>query len=1110
MANERKRRIEDIYHQALKKGTGPERSAYLNSACADDSELLAAVEGLLKAHDEAGDFLSTPILEGNVTFDNSHMTEGLGTIIGPYKLLQKIGEGGMAVVYMAEQTEPIRRKVAVKIIKAGMDTKQVIARFEAERQALALMDHPQIAKVLDAGVTEAGRSYFVMELVRGSSITTYCDQNKLRTKERLDLFVQVCNAVQHAHQKGIIHRDIKPSNVMVTQRDGVPIPKVIDFGIAKATNQRLTEKTLFTRYAQIIGTPQYMSPEQAGFGELDVDTRSDIYSLGILLYELLTGTTPVDGGKLLKAGYMAIQRIIREEEPVKPSTKLSKLIDQGDDTLANIARQRGSTPELLAKTVRGDLDWIVMKALEKNRTCRYETANELAMDVEHHLNNEPILARPRSRFYRFSKLVRRNRAIFGAVVVVVVLLVLGAIVSNRQAVRAMARELEMRQLAYASDMSSAQQALAMNDLGRARRLLKAHRPGAGAIDLRGWEWRYLWQACQSDALRELCRYRSSAYSVAYAPNGTVLATAGSGQEFVEIWDVTGPELITKLQPTEGSLVAFSPQGDLLATDAGSQIRLWRTDTWDSVRELPLTEGSMALVLKFSPDGRRLACMNYSDSVHEVMVWDVDEWTVSHRIRGARFESFWGTMDFSPDSRALVIGDADHHMKIVDLASGNTDVNVPEAHSEGMSSVAWSPNGSIIASGSAFSGGPIQLWDAASGERLGTLEGHTSWICELVFSKNGLRLYSASGDQTIRIWDVEQRLCLATLRGSSHEVYGLALSPDGTELASACKDGVVAFWPALPRPEEDLPALIDLGTGTFAWPAFAPDRSVLAVPRAGAVTLFDLATLEEIEQIDALGTDGVWIVAYSPTGSLLVSGSLSGKVRVWSCTERTLLKELGGHQASINGLYFQADGSRLLSVDRGGHAIWRDTQTWEAVQSFTVEITGGMAVSPNGRLLVRGDAGSLRWFNAETGDLLATTEGPEHPTVRAAFSGDSSQVAGVSQYGTVALWDSSSFEWITAFQGHMQGIHGVAFSPDGRTLATGGGTDRDAVKLWNLSTHRELMTLSGQGSLFTIVTFSPDGRWLATCSWEGELHLWHAPSWQVIEAARKAMSNGQPR
>ncbi len=314
--------IEEIYHAALGKGPGPAREAYLTSVCGGDTSLRAQIESLLQANDEAGDFLEAPALGPAALADEPPVSEGPGTVIARYELLEKIGEGGMAVVYMAEQTEPLRRKVALKIIKLGMDTRQVIARFEAERQALALMDHPNIAKVFDAGATEAGRPYFVMELVTGVSITEYCDKNSLSTKERLALFLQVCQAVQHAHQKGIIHRDIKPSNVMVTHHDGKRVPKIIDFGIAKAINQKLTEKTLFTRYAHIIGTPAYMSPEQAELSDLDIDTRSDIYSLGVLLYELLTGTTPFSEEELRKAGYTEMQRVIREQEPVKPSTRI--------------------------------------------------------------------------------------------------------------------------------------------------------------------------------------------------------------------------------------------------------------------------------------------------------------------------------------------------------------------------------------------------------------------------------------------------------------------------------------------------------------------------------------------------------------------------------------------------------------------------------------------------------------------------------------------------------------------------------------------------------------------------------------------------------------------
>ncbi|MCL5279188.1 MAG: protein kinase [Planctomycetes bacterium] len=397
---------EQALFQAAVRLTNPaEREAYVKQACGDDPALLARLTLLLQAHNAQLVLLDALMPGPDADIGDSAISEGPGTVIGRYKLLEKIGEGGMAVVYMAEQTEPIRRKVALKIIKLGMDTRQVIARFEAERQALALMDHPSIAKVLDAGATETGRPYFVMELVQGLSITEYCDKNSLSTKDRLILFLQVCHAVQHAHQKGIIHRDIKPSNVMVTQHDGKPMPKVIDFGIAKATNQKLTEKTLFTRYAHIIGTPAYMSPEQAELSDLDVDTRSDIYSLGVLLYELLTGTTPFSEEELRKAGYVEMQRVIREQEPIKPSTKLSAL----GDTLTDIAKRRNCTPDLLRKTIRGDLDWIVMKSLEKDRVRRYETAGGLAEDVRRHLEHEPVVARGPSTTYRLGKFLRRHR-----------------------------------------------------------------------------------------------------------------------------------------------------------------------------------------------------------------------------------------------------------------------------------------------------------------------------------------------------------------------------------------------------------------------------------------------------------------------------------------------------------------------------------------------------------------------------------------------------------------------------------------------------------------------------------------------------------------------------
>jgi WD40 repeat protein/serine/threonine protein kinase len=1118
-----------IFNNALELDDPAARARYVDEACAGDTQLCERVKKLLHAHDEAGGFFSQP--SKRTAADAAlPLTERTGDSIGRYKLLEQIGEGGCGVVYMAEQQEPVRRRVALKVIKLGMDTKQVVARFEAERQALALMEHPNIAKVLDAGATASGRPFFVMELVRGRKISEFCDEKKLSTDERLKLFVTVCHAVQHAHQKGIIHRDLKPSNILVTTIDGAPVPKVIDFGIAKATsNQPLTDKTLFTAFEQFIGTPAYMSPEQAEMSGVDIDTRTDIYSLGVLLYELLTSRTPFEQKELLAAGLDAMRRTIREEEPACPSNCLSTM---AADALTTTAQQRQTEPPKLLDLVRGDLDWIVMKCLEKDRARRYDTANGLAMDIKRHLENEFVLARPPSAAYRLKKLVLRNKLAFAAGASVFLALIVGLGVTNwallreqrarretelrrqeaetaradekQQRVRAEAEELNARRSAYASDMNLVQQAYAANNLGRAREVLERNRPKPGQIDLRGWEWRYLWNRCQGDALFTLGRQNTRLITFIGAGELVALRNTEGG---VELWELEKHALVTRL-PAAGwdRALDASYDGQWLAYGniAGNGqpiIELWSIGTKEVVTRL--ASNGQAMSLAFDPSGRRLAV--YGDD-RSVSLWDLESKKIAKRFAAAGPDGlFKGVVRFSPSGNWLAIGETDGHVHLVD--AGTCEVRISfRAASEGITALAFSPDGMLLASGSGYANSAVQLWKIPSGDSEGSLAEHTGWISALAFTPQGKALVSASADQTIRVWNVGDRKQIFLLRGHLDEVHTLALSRDGAKLVSGSRDGEVCVWDPN-RKASDKASLV--ASASVSQARFLPNsQSFVCVNQNGSVSLWASLEAKEIEKLAKLGSNN-FSCAIAADGKFMAVGDRSGQLKIWDFKAGKEVSHVKGHDAPVAALALIDDGKVLLSVDRPlsgdrGSVIKRwQVDSWRQLAQWQVEpgVTA-MTVSPDERILVSVLMNGMTklWNSADGHELGAFTAGPGL-TSAVAFLPDGKLLATSSENGFVKLWDSITLKERAVLKGHLLGVHALGISPDGRRLASGSNAS-EAVKLWDLSSGRELLNLSGEGELFHQTTFSPDHRLLLSVPSRGKLHLWRAPSLDEIDTVER--------
>jgi WD40 repeat protein/serine/threonine protein kinase/tetratricopeptide (TPR) repeat protein len=1109
----------DIFMAAVQIKSALEREVYLQEACGTDPAVRERVRRLLQVYANAGSFLELPAAAPtmSVAADEQPLTEGPGTVIGPYKLLEQIGEGGMGTVYMAQQTEPVKRLVGLKVIKPGMDSRQVIARFEAERQALALMDHPNIARVFDAGTTETGRPYFVMELVKGVPLTKYCDEHRLSPKERLKLFIPVCQAIQHAHQKGIIHRDIKPSNVLVAVYDGEPVPKVIDFGIAKAAwsaTGGLTDKTLVTGFGAVIGTLEYMSPEQAEMNQLDIDTRSDIYSLGVLLYELLTGTTPLDRKRLRGGAMLEMLRVIREEEPPRPSTRLSTM-----ENTSAVAANRGMEPKKLSGLVRGELDWIVMKALEKDRKRRYETASGLANDVRRYLDNELVAAGPPSLWYRMRKSVRRNRAGIAVASIVGAGLVAAAVLAVVYATQQVKANRAITGLAGRLQVSleESNRLLAIRNFDRGRAAFEKVQIGSGLL----WmieSWRSA-IAAGDTAWQHAARANLAAWRPHYA-------------QLKAIFSHPSPVIAAAFSPDGGTVISGSEDGTA---------RLWDAATGKGIG-LPLHHGSPVTRVAFSPVGN--TAVTTSDD-HTARLWDAR--TGEPLGRPLRHDAGVTAVVVHPSGKLVLTGTGtgDNTARLWDTASGQP-IGPPLRHQGAITAVAFSPDGKTMITSS--QDGTARLWETATGKGIASPLEHGVAARVVGFSPDGKTVYTLASTTRVWIWDPITGKSLGSfeldpLPGGPE--YLAVLSPDGKSIVYGCSQEArlrdafsgKPFGSPL-RHESDVRAA-----------AFSPDgKTILTGSRDKVARLWDAATGQLLGLLEHQGP--VVAVAFNPDGKTLLTASEDGTVRIWDANPGKPVGEIlefpcddswstlvgqgevvvsypreQNYQrylqlwdpithSPIGARLAQPGGNEHVILGRDGKILWtieadKATRRWDAATGtdlgagapFTLSVPiERTELSPDGETLFIGGKNGTAWL----WDLARGAVRGRSPVLPGSvddleFSPDGKMILTGLATGQVHLWDAPTFTTLGKPIPHPGAVGRMRFSPDGKSILVSG--EDGTARLWDLATRtRRLPPLShdDHGGWMSGLAFSPDGKIIATgSSSDKTARLWHAATGQPI-------------
>jgi eukaryotic-like serine/threonine-protein kinase len=1133
-------RVEEVFLAAVEQPDPALRATYLDAACSGDEDLRRRVETLLAAQPQVGQFLESPVnLEPTGVYldreSKLESTASIGDRVGPYKLLERIGEGGMGEVWVADQLEPIKRRVALKLIKPGMDSRSVLGRFEAERQALAVMDHPNIAKVLDAGTTKDGRPYFVMELVKGTPITEFADARKLTPKQRLELFVPVCQAIQHAHMKGIIHRDIKPSNVLVALHDEMPVPKVIDFGVAKAVGQQLTEKTIYTGFGALVGTPAYMAPEQATFNQLDIDTRADVYALGVLLYELLAGSPPIESERLKKAALDEVLRIVRDEEPPRPSQRLST-----SRSKASIASVRGSEAAQLSQLMKGEIDWIVMKALEKDRTHRYDTATALAKDVQRYLNGDAVEACPPTLVYRLRKAYRRNRAAVRVAGAFALFMLSAVAVSSWLALKATRAEAlaeekrieaeanakladenateaayalglsagrldvireqrdEAQRMTYAAQMNLAARAWEDDNVPRARELLAAVPQKVAGRDIRGFEWHYLSRVCNTP-IQTLDGHTATVTCVAFSSDGNLLAT-GSSDRTVKVWSCdTGKELFNTEAMSSGAVfgVAFSPDGKRVTGCGANEMMIWDSTTG---KQLLTLEGHKHFVtsIVYSDDGHRIATASYDGTVK---IWDSTtgkELISFDHSSDLHHGGYLFTAAFSPDGQRLASAGLSSTIKIWDIATSKELLTI-KGHTNTIWSVAFSPDGKYLASGS--SDKSVKIWATATGKELMNIKSTIGDINSLAYSPDGRRLAGGGDKKLVKIWDTNTGEELASIKGHGDRVGCVTFSRDGQRLASASGDGTAKVWDANIHNEplglDDFGPVAFSGSGRHVASRGTQQNTINVWDRDSTTAPLTLnGHTAKVDRL-AISPDGRYVASVSKSDSVR---KIDQEMKVWETSTGKELFSIGEAGSAFDeDVFVFSPDSAHLSTDSDKLVIFWEVATGKKLSALNTDNQGAWSLvySPNGKQLATahefwGDRAQI--WDTVTQKSLFKLEGHADVVSSIAYSPDGLRLATASFDKTVKVWDVTTGGELFSLKGHTEPVLSVGYHPDGTRLAT--SSQDGTVKIWDSANGKELISLKDTGSqwndtgnTWSVLTFSPDGECLISQHRDGRVNVW---------------------